>query len=69
MPNKINEALQRQVGQTVTHINNYSDIGVIELWLNNETCIHIAGNGNADINGEPELSISVQETKTEITHG
>ena len=57
----INEALMRQVGKTITHINNYDDIGVFEIWLSDESCFHIAGNGNANSNGEPELNITIVE--------
>lgn len=57
----INEVLLRQAGKTITHINNYNDIGVFEIWLSDESCIHIAGNGSANSNGEPEVSIAIVE--------
>lgn len=60
---KNNEALNRMIGKTVSHINNYDDIGIVEIFFNDESCIHIAGNGNANTNSEPELRIMIVEPR------
>ena len=59
-----NKALERRVGKTITNINNYDDIGVVEIWLSDESCIHITGNGGADSNGDPEINIMISEPQS-----
>lgn len=58
---KDNEAISRQIGKKITHINYFDDIGIVEVFLSDESCIHISGNGNAVNNGEPELNIMIVE--------
>ncbi|OCH60896.1 hypothetical protein A6D98_09865 [Aliivibrio fischeri] len=60
---KNNESLNGMIGKTVTRINNYDDIGTVEIFFNDQSSIHISANGNANFHGKPMTIMVIEPNK------